>query len=122
MTASRNAFLSTACRWVTVATASGWTLDGIHEDGQADDSLQLTRSRGNGPAVSGALQPGEGRVVHEQIGETTADTAAAQRFVDDDAAQDACVFIGLETAAADDYASLLRDGKALDERLDEHRR
>ncbi len=24
MTASRNAFLSTACRWVTVATASGW--------------------------------------------------------------------------------------------------
>jgi len=44
------------------ATASGWTVDGIHEDGQADDSLQLTRSRGNrgdGPAVSGALQPGE---------------------------------------------------------------
>ncbi len=44
------------------ATASGWTIDGIHEDGQADDSLQLTRSRGNrgdGPAVSGALQPGE---------------------------------------------------------------
>ena len=24
MTASRNAFLSTACKWVTVATASGW--------------------------------------------------------------------------------------------------
>jgi hypothetical protein len=44
------------------ATASGWTIDGLHEDGQADDSLQLTRSRGNrgdGPAVSGALQPGE---------------------------------------------------------------
>ncbi|HXO20244.1 MAG TPA: hypothetical protein VOA87_10030, partial [Thermoanaerobaculia bacterium] len=40
------------------ASASGWTIDGIHEDGAADDSLQLSRSRGAG-AASGALQPGE---------------------------------------------------------------
>jgi hypothetical protein len=41
------------------ATAGGWTVDGIHEDGQADDTLQLTREHGAGTAVSGSLQPGE---------------------------------------------------------------
>jgi hypothetical protein len=42
------------------ATAAGWTVDGIHEDGQADDSLQLTRVRAlPAGAVAGALQPGE---------------------------------------------------------------
>lgn len=42
------------------ATAVGWTVDGIHEDGQADDSLQLTRVRALEPgAPGGALQPGE---------------------------------------------------------------
>jgi hypothetical protein len=40
------------------ATASGWTVSGVHEDGEADDTLQLTRLRGSGPAVAGALQPG----------------------------------------------------------------
>src|SRR6185312_6136131 len=39
-------------------TASGWTVSGVHEDGEADDTLQLTRLRGSGPAVSGSLQPG----------------------------------------------------------------
>jgi hypothetical protein len=42
------------------ATAAGWTVDGIHEDGQADDSLQLTRVRAlPAGAPAGALQPGE---------------------------------------------------------------
>lgn len=42
------------------ATATGWTVDGIHEDGQADDSLQLTRVRAlPAGAPAGALQPGE---------------------------------------------------------------
>jgi hypothetical protein len=41
-------------------TASGWTVDGVHEDGQADDSLQLTRVRTLAEgAPAGALQPGE---------------------------------------------------------------
>ena len=41
-------------------TAAGWTVDGIHEDGQADDSLQLTRVRTLAAgAPAGALQPGE---------------------------------------------------------------
>ncbi|HSS49149.1 MAG TPA: hypothetical protein VLX28_09390, partial [Thermoanaerobaculia bacterium] len=39
-------------------TASGWTVSGVHEDGEADDTLQLSRVRGGGPAVAGALQPG----------------------------------------------------------------
>ncbi len=39
-------------------TASGWTVSGVHEDGEADDTLQLTRLRGSGPAASGSLQPG----------------------------------------------------------------
>ncbi|HWM91186.1 MAG TPA: hypothetical protein VN493_10495 [Thermoanaerobaculia bacterium] len=40
--------------------ANGWTVDGVHEDGQADDNLQLTRVRttGSGPS-DGSLQPGE---------------------------------------------------------------
>ena len=38
-------------------TASGWTVSGVHEDGEADDTLQLTRLRGTGPAVAGGLQP-----------------------------------------------------------------
>ena len=37
-------------------TASGWTVAGVHEDGEADDTLQLTRLRGSGAAVAGALQ------------------------------------------------------------------
>jgi hypothetical protein len=44
------------------ASASGWTVDGIHEDGEADESLQLTRVRGAAAGASagvGALQPGE---------------------------------------------------------------
>ena len=49
------------------AIASGWTVDGIHEDGEVDDTLQLTRARSsnangsNGAAGSQAagLQPGE---------------------------------------------------------------
>ncbi len=41
-------------------TAAGWTVDGVHEDGQADDSLQLTRVRTLAAgAPTGALQPGE---------------------------------------------------------------
>jgi hypothetical protein len=42
------------------ATATGWTVDGVHEDGQADDALQLTRVRTPqaGPST-GALQPGD---------------------------------------------------------------
>ena len=41
-------------------TATGWTVDGVHEDGQADDSLQLTRVRTLAEgAPAGALQPGE---------------------------------------------------------------
>ncbi|MDF1563568.1 MAG: hypothetical protein P1V51_11020 [Deltaproteobacteria bacterium] len=35
----------------------GWTLDGLHEDGVADDSLQLSRIRGQGEG-SGELQAG----------------------------------------------------------------
>ncbi|HEX3552904.1 MAG TPA: hypothetical protein VIA62_06715 [Thermoanaerobaculia bacterium] len=41
-------------------TASGWTVSGVHEDGEADDTLQLARVRGTGPggsATAGALQP-----------------------------------------------------------------
>jgi hypothetical protein len=42
------------------ATASGWTVDGIHEDGEADDTLQLTRARSpNAGSQASALQPGE---------------------------------------------------------------
>jgi hypothetical protein len=42
------------------AAAAGWTVDGIHEDGQPDDSLQLTRVRTpEAGAPAGALQPGE---------------------------------------------------------------
>ncbi|MEA2562318.1 MAG: hypothetical protein QOH06_3822 [Acidobacteriota bacterium] len=37
--------------------ANGWTVDGVHEDGQADDNLQLTRVR-SGPS-DGAFQTGE---------------------------------------------------------------
>ncbi|HEX4963397.1 MAG TPA: hypothetical protein VF173_21385 [Thermoanaerobaculia bacterium] len=38
-------------------TASGWTVAGVHENGEADDTLQLTRQRGAGPAATGSLQP-----------------------------------------------------------------
>jgi hypothetical protein len=38
-------------------TANGWTVSGVHEDGEADDTLQLTRAGGTGPATAGALQP-----------------------------------------------------------------
>ncbi len=37
----------------------GWTLDGVHEDGLADENLQLTRQRGADAAAGGALQPGQ---------------------------------------------------------------
>ncbi len=37
--------------------ASGWTVSGVHEDGEADDTLQLTRVRTAGPATAGSLQP-----------------------------------------------------------------
>ena len=40
------------------ARVEGWRLDGLHEDGVADDSLQLTRVRAEGDAASAALQPG----------------------------------------------------------------
>jgi hypothetical protein len=38
--------------------ADGWRVDGLHEDGVADDSLQLTRLRADGAAAGAALQPG----------------------------------------------------------------
>lgn len=38
-------------------TANGWSVSGVHEDGEADDTLQLSRLRGTGPAVAGSLQP-----------------------------------------------------------------
>ncbi len=43
-------------------SATGWTVDGVHEDGQPDDTLQLTRvAARSGPAGGspGDLQPGE---------------------------------------------------------------
>ncbi|MFH2202679.1 MAG: hypothetical protein ABIJ96_06170 [Elusimicrobiota bacterium] len=40
------------------AAVSGWVLDGLHEDGQADDNLQLTRMRGRGAVKSSTLEPG----------------------------------------------------------------
>lgn len=39
------------------ASVSGWLLDGLHEDGQTDDTLQLSRTRGAGGA-SVELQQG----------------------------------------------------------------
>ncbi len=41
------------------ATGSGWSIAGIHEDGLADDDLQLTRAEGKGADGGGELQPGE---------------------------------------------------------------
>lgn len=38
------------------ASVSGWILDGIHEDGQPDDTLQLTRTRGAGGSAAGLQQ------------------------------------------------------------------
>lgn len=38
-------------------TASGWTVSGVHEDGEADDTLQLSRVEAAGPAAGGSLQP-----------------------------------------------------------------
>jgi hypothetical protein len=40
-------------------TSDGWTVDGVHEDGQADDSLQLSRVRTARSATAPGLQPGE---------------------------------------------------------------
>jgi hypothetical protein len=40
------------------AHVDGWRVDGLHEDGVADDSLQLTRLRPDGAAAGAALQPG----------------------------------------------------------------
>lgn len=39
------------------ASAEGWTVEGIHEDGLADDNLQFTRKRTQGPGAT--LQPGQ---------------------------------------------------------------
>src|ERR1019366_6831423 len=46
-------------------TAAGWTVAGVHEDGLADDDLQLTRARAaetpfvtGGAGASRSLQPG----------------------------------------------------------------
>lgn len=36
----------------------GWTLDGVHEDGVADENLQLTRKAGNAKGTGAALQSG----------------------------------------------------------------
>lgn len=38
-------------------TASGWTVSGVHEDGEADDTLQLSRLQTAGPDAAGSLQP-----------------------------------------------------------------
>ncbi|HSK79933.1 MAG TPA: hypothetical protein VLQ45_26000, partial [Thermoanaerobaculia bacterium] len=38
-------------------TASGWTVSGVHEDGEADDTLQLSRLQSAGPDAGGSLQP-----------------------------------------------------------------
>lgn len=40
------------------AQASGWRLDGLHEDGLADDDLQLTRVETGAGGPRAALQPG----------------------------------------------------------------
>jgi len=40
------------------ARVDGWRLEGLHDDGQADDNLQLSRLRAAGDASSAALQPG----------------------------------------------------------------
>lgn len=41
------------------ATAEGWTVAGVHEDGLSDDNLQFTRVRGTAGSGDGAaLQPG----------------------------------------------------------------
>jgi hypothetical protein len=40
------------------ARAQGWQLEGVHEDGLADDDLQLTRVRENRHQGAGGLQPG----------------------------------------------------------------
>ena len=39
------------------AVTEGWTVEGIHEDGLADDNLQFTRKRTEGPGAT--LQPGQ---------------------------------------------------------------
>ncbi len=39
-------------------TSEGWTVAGVHEDGLADDDLQLTRVRTGGEGSGGSLQPG----------------------------------------------------------------
>jgi hypothetical protein len=41
-----------------VAKPVGWVVEGLHEDGLADDNLQLTRVRGAEPGGSAALVPG----------------------------------------------------------------
>lgn len=40
------------------AIAEGWTVEGVHEDGLADDNLQLTRKRTEGAGKGTTLQPG----------------------------------------------------------------
>jgi len=40
------------------AVAEGWTVEGLHEDGLADDNVQLTRIRKQDGGAGAALQPG----------------------------------------------------------------
>jgi len=40
------------------ATSEGWTVEGLHEDGLADDNVQLTRIRAQDGGAGAALQPG----------------------------------------------------------------
>jgi hypothetical protein len=40
------------------ATSEGWTVAGVHEDGLADDNVQLTRIRAQDGGAGAALQPG----------------------------------------------------------------
>ena len=40
------------------AKTSGWRLDGLHEDGEADDDLQLSRVEGNEADTPSGLQAG----------------------------------------------------------------
>ncbi len=40
------------------ARAQGWKVDGIREDGLAEDTIQLTRERGHATREAGALEPG----------------------------------------------------------------
>lgn len=63
------------------AKSEGWRLDGLHEDGLADDNLQLSR-KGAGKAASPGKEEGEGEEDSEDATaaeeETTSDSGALQ--------------------------------------------